>query len=47
MWLPTILTDPYYKTENFSVISNDWSHHWYSASSCYVLRKCVILRCVI
>ena len=46
-WLPTNLTAFHSKTSNICVISTDWSHFWYSASSCYVLRKCVILRCVI
>ena len=40
-WLPGNLTSFYYKTANFSVISTDWSHLWYSASSCYVLRNIV------
>jgi hypothetical protein len=41
------LTAPYYKTANFSVISTDFSHLWYSAvvAMCYVRR--VILKCVI
>ena len=46
-WFPANLTAVYYKTANCSVISTDWSHLWYSASCCYVLRKCVILQCVI
>ena len=47
MWLVANPFAPYYKTVNPSVNSNRWSHRWYSASSCYVLRKCVILKCVI
>ena len=46
-WLRAHLTVLYYKRAKCSVISTDWSHLWYSASSFYVLRKCVILKCVI
>jgi len=46
-WLPANLTALYYKTANFSVISTDWSHLWYSAVCCHVLRKCVTFKCVI
>ena len=44
-WLPSNLTALSYKIANYIVISTDWSHLWYSASSCYALRKCVILKC--
>ena len=46
-WLLANLTAVCYKTANFSVINTDSSQLWYSASSCYVLCKCVIIKCVI
>ena len=46
-WLLANMTAVYCKTANCSVISTDWSHLWYSTSSCCVLRKCVILKCVV
>jgi len=46
-WLRANVTAPYYMSVNYGVISIDKSHLWYSASRCYVLRKCVILNCVI
>jgi hypothetical protein len=46
-WFPANLTALYYKTANCSVTSTEWSHLWYSASSCYVLRKYVKMTCAI
>ena len=45
-WLIANLTALYNKTANYSIISTDWSKFWHSATSCYVLHKCVIFKSV-